>query len=122
MANASSVAVQMKQILDEYDDQVQGVVRDSIKKVAKESAQKLKSTSPRRTGSYASSWSVKQVNDKDAIVHNTKHYRLTHLLENGHVVKNKKGTYGRAPAIKHIAPVEAWANDELTNEIERQLR
>jgi len=57
-----------------------------------------------------------------AVVHNTKHYQLTHLLENGHVVRNKKGTYGRAPAIKHIAPVEEWANNELPNEIERSLR
>lgn len=122
MASGMTVSVQMSRILDEYNQEVQKATRDSIKTVAKEASKRLKSTSPKRSGAYASGWSVKQVDEMTAVVHNTKHYQLTHLLENGHVVRNKKGTYGRAPAIKHIAPVEEWANNELPNEIERSLR
>ena len=57
----------------------------------------------------------------DVIVHNRTDYQLTHLLENGHVIRNKKGEYGRTRPIKHIAPVAEWAENELPNEIERGL-
>ena len=56
------------------------------------------------------------------VVHNKTDYQLTHLLENGHVIRNKKGDWGRTRPIKHIAPVEQWANSELPEEIERALK
>ena len=122
-----SVSVQMRKILDSYSEEVQNVTNKSIDSVAKESAQKLRSGSPVRPGggSYARGWAVKKSTNgkiRGAIVHNRTDYQLTHLLENGHVIRNGVGTYGRAPAIKHIAPVEEWAADELPAEIERGLR
>ena len=42
-------------------------------------------------------------------VHNKEHYRLTHLLEYGHIAKNGK----RVGARPHIAVVDEWAVDEL---------
>lgn len=115
----------MNRILKEYSEDVQDATNKSIEKVAKEAVQKLKNTSPKKTGDYARGWKVKRERGHGSIatliVHN-KEYQLTHLLENGHIVRNKKGTYGRAPAIKHIKPVEEWANTELPQEIERQLR
>jgi len=120
-----SLTVQMSRILEEYSEDLQDATNDAIEKVAKEAVQKLKNTSPKKTGDYARGWKVKREkgrgNIATLIVHN-KEYQLTHLLENGHIVRNKKGTYGRAPAIKHIKPVEEWANTELPQEIERQLR
>ena len=122
-----SLTVQMSRILEEYSEEVQDVTNDAIQKIAKESVQKLKNTSPKRPGhgEYARGWTIKREKGLDniatLIVHN-KQYQLTHLLENGHIVRNKKGTYGRAPAIKHIQPVEEEANTELPQEIERQLR
>ena len=121
-----SLTVQMNRILEEYSQELQDATNDSIQKVAKESVQKLKNTSPKRPGhgEYARGWTIKRESGNGSIatliVHN-KQYKLTHLLENGHVVRNKKGTYGRAPAIEHINPVEEWGNNELPNEIERQL-
>lgn len=120
-----SLTVQMSRILEEYSEDLQDATNDAIEKVAKEAVQKLKNTSPKKTGDYARGWKVKREkgrgNIATLIVYN-KEYQLTHLLENGHIVRNKKGTYGRAPAIKHIKPVEEWANTELPQEIERQLR
>lgn len=122
-----SLTVQMSRILEEYSEEVQDVTNDAIQKIAKESVQNLKNTSPKRPGhgEYARGWTIKREkgrgNIATLIVHN-KQYQLTHLLENGHIVRNKKGTDGRAPAIKHIKPVEEWANTELPQEIERQLR
>lgn len=120
MAKTKSVAIQMKQILDEFDDKVNRVLNEAAVETADESADKLRNTSPRKSGEYAAGWTVKREGDGDVVVHNT-HYQLTHLLENGHVIRNKKGTYGRTSGIKHIKPVETWANKEFQNKIERGL-
>lgn len=117
MAKTGSVAVQMKELLDELNEDVRKSVKDGITAVSKEAVQKLRNTSPRETGSYSKGWSVKRMGDMDAVVHNRTDYQLTHLLENGHVIKNKKGTYGRTHGIKHIKPVEEWAVDELPRRI-----
>lgn len=124
MANTNSVAIQMEKILEQYSKEVKDVTDKSIEKVSKESVQKLKNTSPKRTEKYARSWTKKKVKGRNGIdevtVHN-KQYQLTHLLENGHIVRNSKGTYGRTNGIKHIKPVEEWAQDALPQEIERRL-
>ena len=113
MANTKSVSIQMKMILDEFSEKVNDTLEKAADQTAEQSVEKLQNTSPRKTGAYASGWKVKKESKKEFIVHNSDHYQLTHLLENGHVVRNKKGTYGRAPAHKHIKPVETWANNEF---------
>ena len=122
---AESISVQMHEIMQAYGDHVKDVWGTSVNRVSKETVQKLRNTSPKKTGSYARGWSLKRVAARhglvDVIVHNKTDYQLTHLLENGHVIRNKKGEYGRTNGIKHIAPVEQWANDELPREIEREL-
>lgn len=126
---AKSVTQQMNSILKDYNREVIDTTNDVYKKVAKEAVQKLKNTSPIRKvngGAYARSWSMKtgkggafRVNN--VVIHNKDHYRLTHLLENGHdVIRNGK-KIGRANPIKHIAPVEEWAIDEAFNNIKREL-
>ena len=120
-----SVEVQMREILEDYREEVQDATNSSIDTVSREAVQKLRNTSPKRTGGYARGWAKKKVKSfggvDSVIVHNSKHYQLTHLLENGHVVRNKYGTYGRVNGVKHIAPVEEWSQNELPLEIERKL-
>lgn len=117
MSKTESVTAQMKDLLDEVDRDVKSATKRNIDSVSKESVQKLKNTSPRKTGSYSKGWAVKREGEMDVIVHNRTDYQLTHLLENGHVIRNKKGTYGRTSGTKHIAPVEEWAVDELPRRI-----
>lgn len=121
----AEVAVQMREILDEYNEEVKKAANNSIEKVAKESVSKLRATSPKRKGKYARGWGLKREGGIGGIitviVHNKTDYQLTHLLENGHVIRNKKGDFGRAPAHPHIKPVEQWAINELPAEIEREL-
>lgn len=121
MAKTGSISVQMKELLDEINQEIQESAENEIKAVAKESVQKLRNTSPTKSGSYAKGWTTKQDGKMGVIVHNKTDYQLTHLLENGHVIKNKKGTYGRAPAHKHIKPVEDWAIDELPRRIMKDI-
>ena len=117
MTKSGSVSIQMDEILRDVNEDTVSSMKKNVQKVAKESAQKLKNTSPRKSGSYAQGWAARRISDTEYIVHNKTHYQLTHLLENGHVIRDKKGTYGRTHPIKHIAPVEEWAVDELPRRI-----
>lgn len=116
---------QIREMFDEYSVELKRATNNSIDVVAKESVKMLRFSSPKKTGSYARGWGIKRERGSGGIntvtVHNRTDYQLTHLLEKGHVVINGKGTYGRAPAHPHIAPVEAWAISELPAEIEREL-
>lgn len=124
-SNTISVSDQMRQILDDYSKEVTRAANTSIDKVAKETVSKLKNTSPKKKGDYARSWGLERERGpghiNTVIVRNKKHYQLTHLLENGHLIVNKKGEYGRAPAHPHIGPAEQWAISELPNEIKKEL-
>ena len=117
MAKTESVTAQMTELLDEISKDVEDSAKRNIQTVAKECVVKLRNTSPRKTGSYAKGWGTKKQGEMDVVVHNRTDYQLTHLLENGHVIRNKKGTYGRTNGIKHIQPVEEWAVDELPRRI-----
>ena len=125
----ANITGQMREIFDEYTKEVKRATNNAQDIVAKECVQKLKNTSPKRAGRgkhYANGWAVKRkrglVGINDVVVYNKSKPQLTHLLENGHIVRNEKGTYGRARAIKHIAPVEEYAADELPRRIERELK
>ena len=124
---AESITKQMEEILGEYKTEAYRVINDSMDIVAKEAVQKLRTDSPKRPGKgqYARGWRVKRekgaLGINSVIVHNATNYQLTHLLEYGHIVRNKYGTYGRASAIPHIKPVEEWSQTELPLEIEKEL-
>ena len=118
---SKELTVQLDAILSEYSKETEEAAAAAIKAVAKLTVQKLKSTSPRKTGQYASGWRSKKAGKLTVTVYNAKAPGLTHLLEEGHVIRNKKGTYGRTRPIPHIKPVEEWANGELVKEIERRL-
>ena len=109
MGNSLSITAQMNEILSDYNRQAQEAVDESAKEAAELCMNQLKNTSPRRPkhGEYARSWTIKTERvglSNKYTVHNAKHYQLTHLLENGHICRNKKGTYGRVSPVKHIAP------------------
>lgn len=120
---ARSVSDQLAEILDGYDKEVREAVEKDIEQVAKDTAKKLRQTSPKESGEYAKNWSVR--NDrksKTTIVYNkAPTYRLTHLLENGHVVRNQYGTWGRTSAEPHIAPAEQEAVADLVRKVEEDI-
>ena len=81
-----------------------------IDKYANKAKNRLKTKSPngnRKTNKYKDTWVVvteKNKNEYSAIVKNEKNWQLTHLLENGHQIVNKKGGVGWASAKPHIKP------------------
>ena len=123
---ATDISSQVKDIFDEYDVEFKKAVNNSFDKVAKQGVTQLKENSPKKSGDYKKGWGfVREKNRNgidDIIIRNKTHYQLTHLLENGHVIVNAKGTFGRTSPIKHIAPVEEFCETELPAEIERELQ
>lgn len=108
--------------LENYSDEIAEQVDNDVTEVSELAAEKLKETSPKNQGDYAKGWGVTVTNskrgNKRVVVHNKKHYRLTHILEKGHV---NRGGKGRTQAQPHIAPVEDWAADELPRRIAEDI-
>lgn len=113
-----AVGATIAEALAEYDQQVADATKQIADEVAKETADELKNSSPKLTGSYRKGWRKKQTyaseKTKRNTVYNATDYQLTHLLEHGHASRNG----GRVKAIQHIAPVEQKAIEELQERIE----
>ena len=66
-------------------------------------------------------WSVKTVKDSGhetgVVVHSKNRYSLTHLLENGHALRNGC----RARAFPHITPAEEHALTQLETDIRKEI-
>ena len=116
----------IQKTLAEYE----GVTIDSMKaavdKVSKEAVRELKSSSPKRNGAYARSWTSKKkkLANKYAYektVYNKDHYRITHLLEKGHRVVGAKNGRTWVDARPHIEKVEKKAVETLVNEMKETL-
>ena len=106
-----SLVAEITNILDEYEEDVTEKVTEELKKVANEAVRELKATDnifKTHYRGYAKGWRVKKGGSKGApsfIIHNKKHARLTHLLENGHIMVVHGKRMGRVKAIKHIEPI-----------------
>lgn len=121
----------VQKVLQEYGEEVLENMGEAISTVADEAVDKLKAVatfapngSP--TGDYSRSWVQEERRtgrlSKKRVIHNEEHYRLTHLLEKGHVSKNGTGrTFGRVPAYPHIRDVNDWVQKDLPEEIKRRL-
>lgn len=111
--------------LREYNNMTSEELESIAKQVAKEGTQKLRETSPKGAGSkkghYADGWGIKAVkkgaNKFSFVIYNRKKPGLTHLLENGHQMRQG----GRAKAIPHIKPVEEWCNEEFARRVKERL-
>lgn len=100
-----------------------GAVMDEI---GKEAVQKLKATSPKRSGKYAKEWKykrqVKGANGFEAKVYNAKRGNLTHLIEYGHPIVRGGKVVGQAKAEPHIEPVNQWVQSELPKRFAQRMK
>lgn len=115
---------EIQKILQKYGEEVNQNLSQVVDETAQKAAQTLRSSSPvdsrsKKSGAYAKGWRVEKSGAKGgrgvtvgATVYNT-HPGLTHLLENGHALRQG----GRASARVHIAPV----NDAILTELEMRL-
>lgn len=115
--------MELQSIFSTFEHHVNTAVDTAAENVAKESVKKLKKTSPnnKRTKGkkYKNGWKYKKTSEGMTVYN--EQYQLTHLLENGHDIIINGEVRGHAAAQQHIAPVEAWAQEEFPEEFKRQV-
>lgn len=120
----SAVAIKIDALADAvarelaaYSQEATDNLKKKIRSVAKEAVEELKATSPKDSGTYASTWMSKDVyeskTDIRVRVYNKDNYQLTHLLEDGHA----KVSGGRVAGKPHIGPAEDNAAKKLDNKV-----
>lgn len=132
MAKSGNITVEpeqfaetMQSILYELPAKTDNAITRAAKTVSKKAVKELKATSPaskytKHRGRYRKGWTTKTSGNK-VIIHNRTDYQLTHLLEYGHdiVVNGKK--VSEAKAKPHIKAVEKMVQEEMVDEVEKEL-
>ena len=117
---------EIERALREYADVTEKAAQNGVVETANNCVDRLRVANPSGSGKWGSwerynnSWTSKSYKFNDSyveVVHNQKHYRLTHLLENGHALHQG----GRAGAFPHIAPVAEMAEKELLSNIKKNI-
>ena len=106
----TNLVAELNADLTEYCREVQQTMDEAAKEAAEVTARELKATSPKRErgkgkGKYARGWKVKKQENATLVsyvVYNGTSPGLTHTLENGHLIRNQYGSWGRVRAIPHI--------------------
>ena len=126
--NSDNLEPAIREILDEFANfTVKNAVKEAIKEAADEAVAKLKEGGPYtdRSGKYRRSWTATERHSATSgvtdipgqSVHNVKHYRIVHLLEKGHQMKNG----GRTRAFPHVALVNEMAGESVTQKVAQKL-
>lgn len=127
MAGRIKLKNEIKVALYDYQQDVQESMINAINKEAQKTVTRLKKTSPQgegeKAGEYAKGWrktkpeKTNRVGGVKVEIYNEV-YRLTHLLENGHALRQG----GRSPAIPHIAPAQEEFDRNITAELEKEMK
>lgn len=127
MAKSMSVAVALDRALSEFSEEENEILFKCMSKAMKKCKADVKAASPPQSGGsgeYARGWSVRTKRLKygfQGIIYNRTKPQLTHLLENGHVVKpdpTRPGRKHRVNGIKHIGPARDMAEEYLVELLE----
>lgn len=115
----------INEILKNYTNDIEEKMYEDAIKLSKQGSEELKLTSPKHTGKYAKSWRVKTSKKGGFVnctIYNTK-YRLTHLLERRHVIRNQYGVWGTwYPPKEHIAPVDKKITQQYYDDLVKYIK
>ena len=95
--------------MEEYATLAADDLKKDVRKAGDTVKKQIESTALKKT---------RETSDSIQVVVHSRRYQLTHLLEFGHA---KRGG-GRTRAFPHIAPAEQAGIEQLTRDIERDLR
>lgn len=119
---AGQLAAAVMEQLADYAGVITEDMKTAVKNAGDTARKEIVSSSPKDSGAYARSWTVKKTKESasalEVTVHSRNRYQLAHLLEFGHA---KRGG-DRVAARPHIALAEEKAIEQLELEIERSLR
>lgn len=122
---ADGLAGAIKNIVQEYSDEVVRAMPEAVKEAGKECVKILQSEAAAAGiggSKYKRSFRAKTTKDNSretTVTVSSTQYQLTHLLERGHVIRNRPGgrAYGVTRAFPHWAPAEEKASEALEKKI-----
>lgn len=119
-ALAEATRTMTEEVVEEMENRLEEIASETVEELNRISPKFKGDDSKRKykAGSYAKSWTFSKSKERGVtrvIVHAAKpHWRLTHLLENGHVVRNgTKRVVGNADPIPHISIAEEHAEEKI---------
>lgn len=124
---AAQLTETIMETLNDFKGATLDGVRNAANIAANEALHELHNAHPAGSEKYGSwdaynrDWAVKDTTKKPTsvtvTVYNRKHYRLTHLLEKGHALRQG----GRTKAFEHIAPAEAQAEKTFMEKVRQSI-
>ena len=125
--HANDIGEEITNIVQTFIREENKKVEDIMPTVARDSRRVLKSKSPGH-GAYRNGWRIvyenRYLKSYGFQIWNPKHYQLTHLLEDGHLIKNQYGgPFGKARtrAIPHISVAQEEANQLALKRLKEKL-
>lgn len=114
---------EISKILRMYVGDLADEVKEITEEVSKTMLEEIRAAAPKRTGRYRRAMALATLEEmrlsyKKLWYVKKPHYRLTHLLEYGHV---KRGGEGRVRAYPHIGKAANKAEEEYLKKIERAI-
>lgn len=109
---------------------VQDAVNQTLDEIAKECVKQLKAKSPKEKiksgGRYAKGWRYKTTKVRadgsfSVVIYNGRYGWLTHLLENGHPLKQKDGSVVWVEGRPHIKPVNDWLQTDGVKKLQETI-
>jgi len=124
--DVSKLAAAIESELQSYSQSVSQKIGEAVELVAKEVNDEIKAhvTFKQQTGLYVKAFRIKKINTGNKLNHSriwhvaSPHYRLTHLLEHGHALRNG----GRARAFPHIRFGEELAERRMQELTEKAVQ
>lgn len=113
--------IDINDILNEYSQDIQDGITKAAEDIAKDGANELKKTSPKRTGKYSKGWRVDKRSGKGFVhttIYNATSWQLTHLLEKPHLLRNGKKSVPKV----HIEPVEQKCIKDFEKKVEHIIK
>lgn len=121
--SVDKLAAELANTLSAYTGEIAEEVKEAVDTTAQELLDNIRADAPKRTGKYRKAMAVKTVSEntyerKKLWYVKSPHYRLQHLLERGHTLRNG----GRSRAYPHIAKNEEKARVAFEERVERIVK
>ena len=122
---ASFLTSELAKLFDEYHSEVTAAMKEAVPEVSEKAKEQVKNNAPvgARKGKYKKGITVRKISESNTFIEYSiwagkEGYRLSHLLEHGHL--NANGT-ARTKAVPHFKFGEDYADQHLIPEIVKKL-
>lgn len=127
VVGALNFSAECRKLLKEYGNEAHELINDLTSDAADTAVKMIRADSKKRTGAYARDWTKKQVKaygfGTSYTVHNRKHYRVAHLLENSHTFSNQyQSNFATWKGDGVIAEAQDYTEAWMESEVYKRFR